>query len=210
MRAFVDGLSLAMFEALRGLRDAATLEDDVVIDIDVQNKGNGMNNSNSNNHQNKKNSIVLQQDSVLVQKLVDAVFEKSHAIDQMLDNNFVILPQTDVTNTDTDTTKKKKKKKTSTTTATATGSNQLMLFQYRTRDEQMKYIQELIEKNNVMTQELYNAVQETIHQRNQCRKYVLSSNTTNLLLLNNNHNDDVDKISDDNDEDDDDGETNNE
>jgi hypothetical protein len=156
--AIADGLSLAMFEALRGLRDAATfegetdLDDSVVVAAAAKKQRTGSSTSSND---------IQQQDSVLVQQLVDAVFEKSNAIDQMLDNNFV------------------------STDASKTLTTQIpSLFKHRTRDEQMKYIQELIDKNNIITQELYTAVQETIQQRNRCRQYILSSNTTNLLLLN--------------------------
>jgi hypothetical protein len=135
-----DGLSLAMFEALRGLRDASTVD-----------KENGCSSTATDSYVNTS-ALHQQQDLELVQKLVDAVFEKSHTIDAMLDNN-----HTSPNNRKTPP-----------------------LYTNRTKSEQMKYIEELVNENNLVIQELYTVVQETIQQRNLCRQYII--NNSEIIL----------------------------
>ena len=158
---YSDGLSLAMFEALRGLRDASTVEED--------NDNNSLaidsysNSSKTNKETGRNNTSALhrQQDSELVQKLVDGVFEKSYAIDAMLDNN-----HTSANNVKTPP-----------------------LYTNRTKLQQMDYIQELVNDNNLVIQELYDAVQETIQQRNSCRQFIIKNSDMILSPLQQQEND---------------------
>ncbi len=141
----IDGLSLAMFEALRGLRDAATVE--------------GEHSSESTSIDDVANAnrtddgTGLRNDSELVQKLVDAVFEKSYAIDAILDNNYTTPNNVKIP----------------------------PLYTNRTKAQQLEYIEELVKENNEVIQELYTVVQETIQQRNLCRQYII--NNSDLILF---------------------------
>ena len=152
---YIDGLSLAMFEALRGLRDASTMDEEngngsTVTDGDANTsrpeKGINPNNTSST-HQ--------QQDSELVLKLVDAVFEKSHTIDAMLDKNYSSPSNVEIP----------------------------PLYTNRTKLQQLEYIEELVESNNLVIQELYSVVQETIQQRNLCRQFIIKNSEIILSPL---------------------------
>jgi hypothetical protein len=104
---------------------------------------------------NKTSAIYQQQDSELVQKLVDAVFEKSHAIDAMLDNNHV----------------------------SSSNVKTPPLYTNRTKLQQMEYIEELVKENNLVINELYSVVQETIQQRDLCRQYIIKNSEMILSPL---------------------------
>ena len=141
-------MSLAIFEALRGLRDASTVDEDSSnssTPVDVY-----ANASEIDKGTIRFGALRQQQDSELVQRLVDAVFEKSHAIDAMLDNN-----HTSCNNVKTPP-----------------------LYTNRTKLQQMDYIEELVKENNLVIQELYTVAQETINQRDLCRQYIIGNSET--------------------------------
>jgi NurA-like 5'-3' nuclease len=133
-----------MFEALRGLRDAATLDGETNMDSLVV---------NNVTNPNKSSDLQQQQDSELVEKLVNAVFEKSYAIDEMLDNNHT----------------------------TPNNIKIPPLYTNRTKVQQMEHIEKLVEENNLVIQELHAVVQETMQQRNICRQYIIDNSETALL-----------------------------
>ena len=143
-----------MFEALRGLRDAATLDgENIGNDSSAVDGIANANRTNNGTSANKGNDLQQQQDSELVQKLVNAVFEKSYAIDEMLDNNHT----------------------------TPNNIKIPPLYTNRTKAQQMENIEELVMANNSVIQELHTVVQETIQQRNLCRRYIIDNSETTLL-----------------------------
>ena len=142
-----------MFEALRGLRDAATIDEEIGSDSVAIDSFSNVNKTNNGASTNNSSTLQQQQDSELVEKLVDAVFEKSHAIDDMLDNdhttpNNIKIPP---------------------------------LYTNRTKAQQLEHIEKLVQENNMVIQELYTVVQETIQQRNLCRQYII--NNSDMILF---------------------------
>jgi hypothetical protein len=153
-----------MFEALRGLRDAATLDEDNDNEMATTTATSTVTTpTNSNNIQ----QVQQLQDSALVLQLVDAVFEKSNAIDRMLDNNF---------HNDSENNKNSSNQDTEAPTVNERNKTP-PLFTNRTKEQQMAYIQALIDENNCIVQELYGIVEETIQQRDQCRHYIIQNDT---------------------------------
>lgn len=148
-----------MFEALRGLRDASTVDEDNSSGLAA---ADNYTNTNKINKGTGTSDLHQQQDSELVQKLVDGVFEKSNAIDAMLDNNYT--PPNNV--------------------------KAPPLYTNRTKSQQMAYIEELVKENNLVIQELYDVVQETIEQRNSCRQYIIKH--SDIILSPLQQHDDVD------------------
>ena len=136
-----------MFEALRGLRDAATVEGE---NSNESTSIDGVANANRTD-----DGTGLNNDSELVQKLVDAVFEKSHAIDAILENNYTTPNNVKIP----------------------------PLYTNRTKAQQLECIEELVKENNEIIQELYTVVQETIQQRNLCRQYIISNSDLILFPL---------------------------
>lgn len=152
-----------MFEALRGLRDAATLDGETIgNDSSAVDGVANASRTNNGTSLDKSSDLQHQQDSELVQKLVDAVFEKSYAIDEMLDNdhttpNNVKIPP---------------------------------LYSNRTKVQQMEHIEKLVDENNLVIEELHAVVQETIQQRNLCRRYIIENSEMTLLPVQFNEDDD--------------------
>ena len=170
-----------MFEALRGLRDAIAPESG-----SLGSNGAATTNQSNSNHQTSVSSRV-EDDHRLVQQLVDNVFEKSSIIDQMLscsssstnsnhpiENEIESLQQPPVSETTTtnnktsdDTTSDNENKNTKNPKYVLPG------LYNRTRDEQMKYIEVLIQQNNDVIKELQLVYNEAKQQQETCRQYIL-------------------------------------
>lgn len=214
----IDGLSLAMFEALRGLRDAVSPESGNLLIQSNQNNNNQNQNRNINTNDvdelwyeyNQYNPIIIEsmksyineyqetkmksssntnkkqsqqrsssllkrdeflklykqmehdKDYILVQKLANDVIQKSLQIDIALDDD----DNNDVNEVNNENNIKR----------IIPGMN-------RTKNEQLLYIESLIQQNHIASNELqqmYHIVQE---KQKQCRIHI-NSNTSQLLNIN--------------------------
>jgi len=141
----IDSLSLSLFEALRGLRDAVAPESGNLggtTQVNNDSPNNNVNESSENDFEHKK--IEMEKDVELVKKVASTVLEKSADIDRRVSS----LPG-----------------------------------MKRTRTDQIKYIEELLEKNCKTAkrlEEVYNRAEE---RRKRVRKFVRDHTCESLGII---------------------------
>jgi hypothetical protein len=177
---FFDSLSLAMFEALRGLRDAVAPESGNLGGNAGNNNNNNNNNTSNNNNSNNNNSNGEDQaDSfdefyqsyqngdpdtlAVVQKITSTLprkredFIRIHAkIEMQKDSDLVQKLASTVLDKSADIDKRVS----------------ALPGMHRTRKEQMEYVEDLLKKNQEVSQKLEGAYQNAQERRDLVRKFV--------------------------------------
>ena len=198
----IDSLSLSMFEALRGLRDAVAPESGNLGGGQNNNDGNGKANNNNNNSREVENSSYEEfwqacrngdPDVVATVNRLSPNAKPTKTADYIRIHSRLEIEKDAVLVAKLARTVLEKSAIIDDRVSTLPGMN-------RTKDQQFAYIQELIEKNNDASKRLEVAYTQAHQQRDEIRNHIMNHTSTSLGIF---------EEVDDDDKDDDDDENNN-